>query len=238
MIDGNRIIVTGQDAKHLKVLRLKKNEQVRAVCGSTGMEYLCEFSDFTDDDATLTIVDAGKESRELPVKITLFQGLPKSDKMEFVIQKAVEMGAVRIVPVIMKRSIVKVDEGRINKKLDRWNAIAKSASEQSMRNLIPAVESPMTFEKALEDASHDDAVLMPYELAENMDETRKILESLKTDKIQTVSLFVGPEGGIDASEVKKAEDTGAKLITLGRRILRTETAPLAILAWLTYLFEE
>ena len=249
----DKITVTGDSARHLKVLRPKKNETVRAVCASNGMDYLCEIEKISDDDILLKIVDVEATSRELPVRITIYQGMPKADKLEFVIQKSVEMGAVSIVPVMMKRSVVRLDEAKASKKLDRWNSIAKSAAEQSKRTVIPDVRKPVSFKEAISAASADDAILLPYELTavgktgdedetnpelSDMDQTRKLLTDLKDKGIRSVSVFIGPEGGFDPSEVEAAVDAGAHIITLGRRILRTETAPVAILAWLTYIFEE
>jgi 16S rRNA (uracil1498-N3)-methyltransferase len=266
------ITVTGDAARHLKVLRPKKNETVRAVCASNGVDYLCEIAEIRDDDILLKIVDVEAASRELPVRITIYQGMPKADKLEFVIQKSVEMGAVSIVPVLMKRSIVRLDEAKATKKLDRWNSIARSAAEQSKRTVIPDVKKPVSFKEAVIAASEDDAILLPYELTavgktgdedvtavseqsssmspvadrqaddrstySDMEQTRKLLTALKEKGVSSLSVVIGPEGGFDPSEVEAAVDAGAHIITLGRRILRTETAPIAILAWLTYIFEE
>ena len=252
-IYDDKITVTGDSARHLKVLRPKKNETVRAVCASNGVDYLCEIAEIREESILLKIVDVEAASRELPVRITIYQGMPKADKLEFVIQKSVEMGAVSIVPVMMKRSIVRLDEAKATKKLDRWNSIARSAAEQSKRTVIPDVKRPVSFKEAVDAASADDAILLPYELTavgnpanadetkpdlSDMDQTRKLLTELKDKGIRSISVFIGPEGGFDPSEVETAVDAGAHIITLGRRILRTETAPIAILAWLTYIFEE
>lgn len=237
-IRDGRITVTGADVNHISnVLRLKRGEAVSIVCNDNGLTYTCTIDEITPLEVVCLIRDVQSESRELPVSITLFQGLPKSDKLEFVIQKAVEMGAVRIVPVAMKRSIVKPDPARAAKKLTRWNAIAESAASQSKRGRIPEVLAVHTFAEAVTEARKCDKILMPYELAEGMDETRRIMTDIRSSEPGSIAVFIGPEGGFDETEVNLLKEAGAHIITLGNRILRTETAPIAILAWLTYIFE-
>ena len=251
-VKEDRITVTGPDVNHMtNVLRLRCGETVQLVDRSSGLTYICKIDEITPAGVTCVIDDVQSESRELPVEITLYQGLPKSDKLEFVIQKAVEMGAARIVPVAMKRSVVKLTAEKADKKLARWNSIAASAASQSKRGMIPEVSAPMSYEDAVRDASACDAMLLPYERAaasaggesgsgshlSDMDQTRRILEDLKARGIRSIGIFIGPEGGFDISEVDRAVEAGAHIITLGNRILRTETAPIAILAWLTYIFE-
>jgi len=252
-VKDNRITVTGPDVNHIaNVLRMRRGEAVQLVEQVSGLTYTCTIDEINPESVVCVIDDVQSESRELPVKITLYQGLPKSDKLEFVIQKAVEMGACRIVPVAMKRSVVKLSAEKADRKLSRWNSIAVSAASQSKRGMIPEVASVMTYEEAVRDASSCDAVLLPYELASTgaggedagsgdqsaMDRTREILADLKAQGVRSIAIFIGPEGGFDISEVERAREAGAHIITLGNRILRTETAPIAILAWLTYIFEE
>lgn len=238
-IKNGRIYLTGTDVNHIEnVLRLRAGDRVSVVDNENGMTYTCSIEEMSPGSVVCLIEDMQNESRELPVKITLYQGLPKSDKFEFVIQKAVEMGASCIVPVEMKRSVVKLTSDKAEKKNKRWNAIAASAASQSKRNTIPAVGDLITFEDALKKAVSEGEVIVPYELAEGMDDTRKTLAGLKEKRTANISVFIGPEGGFDSSEIDMAEAAGAHLITLGRRILRTETAPLAILAWMIYIFEE
>ncbi|MCR5595160.1 MAG: 16S rRNA (uracil(1498)-N(3))-methyltransferase [Lachnospiraceae bacterium] len=238
-VSGNRISLTGGKLNHIKnVLRLRTGEKVSLVTEDTGITYTCSIEEYRDDTVICLIEDMQSESRELPVRVVLYQGLPKSDKFEFVIQKAVEMGAVRIVPVQMKRSVVKLTKEKAEKKRSRWQAIADYAASQSKRSIKPEVGEVITFDEAIKIAGAEGEVIIPYELAEGMEETRHILNELKGKKTETVSVFIGPEGGFDETEVNLAREAGAHTITLGRRILRTETAPIAILAWLTYIFEE
>ena len=239
---GDTITIVDDDAKHINnVLRLRVGEEILAVCTQDKMTYTCEIESLDKNAVVCKIVDVQKESTELPVEITLYQGLPKGDKFEFIIQKAVEMGVKEIVPVQMKRSIVKLDPKKAESKRNRWQAISKSAAEQSKRRIIPEVLAVQTFDTAIKNANQEfDAVLVPYECAEGIEGTRKILADLvatKTDATK-IAIFIGPEGGFADSEIEKVKETKANIITLGRRILRTETAPIAILAWLTYLFEE
>ena len=180
-----------------------------------------------------------KESEtELPVRVILFQGLPKADKMDFVVQKTVEMGVTEIVPVEMRRSIVKLTGDKRRKRVSRWQSIAEAAAKQSKRAVIPQVHDILTYGQALEYASSAaDLVLVPYEAmaGEDGNGTRSLLDSLRPG--QTAAVFVGPEGGFEESEIDEALAAGAKTISLGRRILRTETAGLAFLAFLIYRFE-
>ena len=172
---------------------------------------------------------------EFSHKVYLFQGLPKSDKMELIIQKAVELGAYEVIPVETRRCVVKLDGKKAAKKVDRWQQIAESAAKQSKRMLIPEIHEVMTYKQALEFAKQLDVKLIPYELAKGMKETREILSEIKPG--QSVGIFIGPEGGFEEEEVAKALEAGAHAITLGRRILRTETAGLAILSVLMFQLE-
>lgn len=243
---GDKIVITGSDVNHIgNVLKLRVGEEVSLVNTSDGLTYYCILETVAKDAVTCTIQDVQSESTELPVRITLFQGLPKGDKLEFVIQKSVEMGAVKIVPVSMKRSVMKIDPKKMDAKVKRFNAIAASAASQSKRGIIPEVSAVVTLKQAIEEVKDYDEILLPYELAKGMDETREILETIKTrlsSKIEggetpRIAIFIGPEGGFDPTEVELLQQSGAHIITLGKRILRTETAPLSILAWLTYLFD-
>lgn len=235
-IKDGYITIEGNDVKHIQgVLRLRCGEEIQAV--ANGLTYFCSIDEMDKDRVICKIEDVQSESNELPVQITIYQGLPKGDKLEFVIQKAVELGACRIVPVSMKRSVVKIDPKRIESKRNRWQSIAESAAAQSKRSLIPEVSAVLSYKEALKEAQETDVILLPYELAEGMDETREILKSVKDSDVKTISVFIGPEGGFENSEIDDAISAGAKIITLGKRILRTETAPLAILSWLIYLFD-
>ena len=177
---------------------------------------------------------AGEEA-ELPSKTYLFQGLPKGDKMELIIQKAVELGVYEIIPVATKRAVVKLDKKKSESKRKRWQSISESAAKQSKRLIVPEITSVMSFREAVEYAAGMDVKLMPYELAEGMEETRHLLEGIVPG--QSVAIFIGPEGGFSAEEAKLAAAEGLQPITLGKRILRTETAGMTVLSVLMYLLE-
>lgn len=172
---------------------------------------------------------------ELPSKVFLFQGLPKGDKMELIIQKAVELGVYEVIPVAAKRAVVKLDEKKAKGKILRWQGIAEAAAKQSRRRIIPEVQKVMTMKEAIAYASGMDIRIIPYEMAEGMEKTKGIIASLKPG--QTIAVFIGPEGGFEESEIEEAKAAGIYPITMGRRILRTETAALAILAWIMYQLE-
>ncbi|MDO5409239.1 MAG: 16S rRNA (uracil(1498)-N(3))-methyltransferase [Lachnospiraceae bacterium] len=276
-ITGDRVVVTGEDVNHMKnVLRMKPGEKVRISSGSDE-DYFCTIEAFDEGQVMLRVDSRETSSIELPVQIYLFQGLPKSDKMELIIQKAVELGAYAVVPVAMKRSVVKLDAKKAQAKVKRWNAIAESAAKQSGRMVIPQVQLPVTFEKALVQAADMEYCLLPYENEEGMEGVRSILSDLAKAvkrrreegaaqaagtelKMQSpagaelkpqlpagtelkphepirIGILIGPEGGFDPGEVELAEQKGWKRISLGRRILRTETAGMALLSVLVYLLE-
>ena len=183
----------------------------------------------------LKIREKTEKDTELPSKIWLFQGLPKGDKMELIVQKAVELGVYGIVPFAAKRSVVRLDEKKAGKKQIRWQAIAKGAAEQSGRGLIPEVETVKTYAEALEFAKGLDVILVPYELEEGMKATMSIIEAIRPG--QSVGIFIGPEGGFEEQEIGQARNAGAVPVTLGRRILRTETAGITTLSILMYHLE-
>ena len=236
IFSGNDIRISGSDYNHIKnVLRMKKGEEV-LISDGNDREYLCSIREYTEDEVILNIEDIMGTSRELSAKITLFQGLPKGDKMEQIIQKTVELGVSEIVPVAMKRCVVKLDDKKAGKKIERWNGIALSAAKQSKRGVIPEVKEVMTFKEALKIASNMDACLVPYENAEGIEGARKLVDSMKDKK--SIGIFIGPEGGFDESEIELALENGAKTLTLGRRILRTETAGMTMLSILMFALEE
>ena len=228
------VMITGADVNHVKnVLRMRVGEELNVSNGVDGKEYRCAIRAFHEAgepavECELRFIK--EDGVELPAKIYLFQGLPKADKLELIIQKAVELGVYQVIPVETKRSIVKLDEKKAKAKTARWQQISEAAAKQSKRGIIPQVQEPMSFQKALEMAKGMDLKLIPYELAEGMEKTRSLIESAKPG--QEIAIFIGPEGGFDEAEVEAAQKAGIEPVTLGRRILRTETAPLAILAWL------
>lgn len=234
--EEHRIILTGSDVNHMKnVLRMRIGEDVWISDGKE-KEYHCTIESFEEENAVLHILYAQEPQYELPSRIYLFQGLPKGDKMELIIQKAVELGAYAIVPVETRRCIVKLDEKKALKKTARWQQIAESAAKQSKRILIPQVKQVMGWRDALALAKELDVLLIPYELAKGIKETREILSNIKLG--QSVGIFIGPEGGFEEDEVQAAMEAGAKPVTLGKRILRTETAGMTMLSILMFTLEK
>ena len=227
-IGEKEIIIRGSDLNHMKnVLRLQIGEQICIHEESTGKEYRCEIAGYEKDVAHLHIMWVEEANRELPSKIYLFQGLPKGDKMELIIQKAVELGVYEIIPVATKRAVVKLDAKKAEAKQKRWQSIAESAAKQSRRNIIPHIHEVVKFGQAVDYAKNLDITLIPYELAEDMEKTKQIFETIQPG--QSIGIFIGPEGGFDES--------GISPITLGKRILRTETAGMAVLSVLMFQLE-
>lgn len=183
----------------------------------------------------LKITDVFGNNRELPSKIILFQGYPKGDKMEQIVQKAVELGAYEIVPVMMHRCVVKLDDKKSAKKVERLNSIAESAAKQSKRGIIPKVREVMNLEQSLEYAKGLECVIIPYESAEGMEYSRKVLA--ESAGKGSIGIFIGPEGGFETSEIEKLKGIGGNIISLGHRILRTETAGMTVLSILMWLME-
>lgn len=233
---NKNVIITGEDVNHIKnVLRIKIGEDI-LVSDGEGTDYRCTVSDIGTDEIIANIVDITKNCAELPVKITLFQGMPKLDKLEFIIQKAVELGVTEIVPVITKRTVVKLDDKKASKKLERYNGIAMAAGKQSGRGIVPCVREFMTFKQALSYAKEMDMAIIPYEEAKGIDYSRQIIKKIKWKS--TLGIFIGPEGGFANEELEAALEIGAHAITLGQRILRTETAGLAVLSIIMFELEE
>ena len=271
---GGFIEITGSDVNHIvNVLRMRPGEQL-TVHGGERYEYLCAVESFTEQAVRCRVLSAEESSKELPVRITLYQGLPKSDKLEFIIQKAVELGVYRVVPVVTERTVVKLDRKKAESRQKRWQAIAESAAKQCGRNLIPEVTLPMSYKEALRDAqtqstnqpatqptnqpatqptNHPSAqptaqstnhptaqptaqstdqglLLMPYECAEGVGPFREMVSSLRPGMCAAV--LIGPEGGFAMEETVLAEAAGFRTVSLGKRILRTETAGLAVLSYL------
>ena len=238
-LEENIVRITGPDAHHLRdVLRARIGETILVSCDED-WEYTCEIETILPGEVRATIVDAQRPGKELPSRITLYQCLPKGDKMETVIQKAVELGASAIVPVASSRCVVKLDAKKAESKVRRWNAIAESAAKQSKRMIIPEVGRVLSFTEMLGEISQEGgspALLLPYENARGIEHTRQILEGIRPG--QPVAILIGPEGGFSEEEVHLAEEAGFLSITLGKRILRTETAGMMVLSILSYLLEE
>lgn len=235
-IGAGKIRITGGDVNHIRnVLRMKPGEEI-SVADAQGTVYRCRILSLEKEAILAAIESQGSGEAELPSEIYLFQGLPKSDKMDWIVQKAVELGVTEVIPVTTRRTVVRLDKKKEAAKVQRWQSIAEGAAKQSGRARIPRVHVPLSFAEALEYAQRLPVKLLPYELAEGMESTRDILSGIRPG--QAVGVFIGPEGGFEETEVRQAEAAGFKQISLGRRILRTETAGLAVLAVLGYLLEE
>lgn len=248
-IEEKRVEIVGPDVNHIRnVLRMKPGEELSVSNGQDGREYRCGILYFADgEEDTGKTREVGsrvvcelrfiKEDKvELPARIHLFQALPKGDKMELIVQKAVELGVYRIVPVEAKRCVVKLDGKKAASKTARWQGIAQAAAKQSRRAIVPQVSRVLPFGEAVEEASGMDVKLIPYELADDMSRTRALLEEIGPG--QEIAVFIGPEGGFEEGEILRAREAGIEPVTLGRRILRTETAGLAVLSWMVYLLED
>lgn len=223
----NRYFITGDDFNHIKnVLRMNVGEQFLVSCEDTSD--LCEIENIESDTVVVKIVEKNYQSTNLPIKIHLFQGLPKSDKLELIIQKAVELGAATITPVAMKRSIVKIDEKKKKSKTERWQAIAEAAAKQSKRTSVPEVREVLSYKEMINVAQNLDLLLVPYECAEGMTATKAALSEIKSG--MSVGIVIGPEGGFEQSEIDAAVTAGGKVISLGSRILRTETAAITAMS--------
>ncbi|MGF6990938.1 16S rRNA (uracil1498-N3)-methyltransferase [Lachnospiraceae bacterium PF1-21] len=233
-IEGEVIRITGDDVKHIsQVLRMKIGEE--ATVTDESFFYQGKIQTISKEEVLFQVVSKRQIDTELPVKITLFQGLPKQDKLEVIIQKSVELGVHQVVPVETKRVIVKLDEKKRLRRQERWQKVSESAAKQSGRGLIPEVTSPLSFKEAVQMASQLDTVLVPYEEAGDIRNTRAVLEQVHPG--ERLGVFIGPEGGFSREEIEVLEGEGAKVITLGKRILRTETAGPAVLSVLSYLLE-
>lgn len=235
-INDKSVIITGSDVNHIKhVLRMQPGEEIALSNGIDNKEYRCGIEEIKEEEIICTLRFIKEEGLELPVKVYLFQGLPKADKMELIIQKAVELGVYEIIPVSAKRSIVKLDEKKAKNKIARWQIISETAAKQSKRSVIPNIAEVMTFSEALSYAKNMDVKLIPYELAEGMAKTKQLIENISTN--ESVAVFIGPEGGFEETEISLAIENGLMPITLGKRILRTETAGFTVLAWIMYQVE-
>ncbi len=275
---SDKIYISGKDYNHIKnVLRLRVGEEI-IVSDGTSRDYHCRIAGYRDagdassdssakgrgghidessGEVEAEIIDITDNSTELPADIILFQGMPKADKFEHIIQKTIELGVHEIYPVMMKRCVVKLEGGNGNadkngfltvsskeaKKVQRYNSIAEAAAKQSQRGIIPEVKSYISFKQAADLASEMDMVLVPYESAEGMDHSRSVIAEVKKlcetmPKKPTVAVFIGPEGGFAQEEIDLLTDKGGRIISLGRRILRTETAGPAVMSILGFALDD
>ena len=237
------IVITGPDVNHIKnVIRLKPGDEISVSNGIDGRDYRCGIVEIREDEVRCELRFIKEDGVELPAKAYLFQGLPKGDKMEFIIQKMVELGVYEIIPVAMQRCVVKLDDKKAKSKIARWQGIAEAAAKQSKRGIVPQIHAVMSYKEALAYAADMDCRLVPYEMEETLDGasgmegTKKLIEAIQPG--ESVAIFIGPEGGFEDGEIQSAISQGMKPITLGKRILRTETAGMTVMAWIMYQLEE
>lgn len=230
-IHDDVIQIKGEDVSHIKkVLRLRCGDNI-VLCDGMGKDYLVSIKESGQDCITTEVISSQPAGTESSLEITLYQGIPKSDKMDFIIQKSIELGIRRIVPVSTERTIVKIDDIKdAGKKVERWQKIALEAAKQCNRGMIPQIEMPVTFDGALELCRQADLAIIPYEK-----ETESRLRScISSAHPRTVAVMIGPEGGFSEKEIEKAVTSGVRSVTLGPRILRTETAGIAVISILMY----
>lgn len=238
-INNDKITIIGEDVNHIKnVLRLKIDDNIQVCNVDTSMNYTCVISNINNENIECIIFDKINSMCESNIDINIFQGLPKADKMELIVQKSVELGVHEITPVEMKRCVVKIEEKSKSKKIERWQKISEVAAKQSGRDIIPKINNITNIKNICNSIANYDIVLLAYENEEKntlKNELLKIKE--KTNKKLNIGIIIGPEGGIDTEEVEMLQKSGAKVITLGKRILRTETVALAMTSIIMYELE-
>lgn len=230
-IEGQKAVIQGDDVKHIyKVLRLDVGDKI-IINNSQGQEYLGSIEDINKSSVTVNLLDAVEKNAESNLQIDLYQGLPKSSKMDYIVQKATEIGVNSIIPIITERVVVKSDLGEF-KKTDRWKRIALEACKQCKRTVIPEVKGPIAFDDLIDNLKGYDLIVVPYENKE-LYGIKKMCKSIK-DEVKSVAIVIGPEGGFEEEEIKTMESIGAHIVTLGPRILRTETAGIVTVSLLQY----
>ena len=236
-IENDNVIIKGEDVNHIKnVLRLKENERIQICNKNNHKTYLCNIYNLLQENVICKIQQELEYTTESNVYIHLFQGLPKAEKMEIIIQKTIEIGISEITPVIMKRCIVKLDEKAKIKKLERWQKIAEGAAKQSKRDIIPKINLPLNLQNIYENLKNYDIVLVAYEDEQNIT-IKQILKQIHNNEDIKIAIIIGPEGGIEKGEIQNLKENGAKVISLGKRILRTETAPIVMASIIMYELE-
>lgn len=221
-LENKTCIIEGEDVKHIsKVLRCRIGEELE-ICDNDNNEYICEITNIDKSQVELNIVEVVDIKRESDLKIKVYQGLPKGPKMEMILQKLTEVGVDEIILVQTKRTVVKVDDKKEDKKIERWERIIYEAAKQSKRGKIPKLRGVLSFKEALADMKENDFNIAPYE----NERTKSIKQSIKGVDIKNIGIFVGPEGGFEDTEIKAIEEIGGQSVSLGPRILRTETASL------------
>lgn len=234
-INSDTALITGTDVNHIRnVLRMGQGDEIR-ICDIAENIYLARIEDIDTDEVRVRIISRQETSNELSARINIYQALPKGDRMDTIIQKTTELGICRIVPVRMKHCVVKLDDKKAEAKTKRYEKIAQSAAKQCKRNFIPKVEPVMDFNDAVDEAFSRGRVIVPYEHAGGMDDTKRVFESIEADG--NISYFIGPEGGFDDTEIESLISKGADVISLGKRILRTDTAAITTLSLIMYHLE-
>lgn len=238
-IKENDITILGQDVNHIiNVLRMKKEDIIKICNKDTGENYMSKIIEFSKNSVKCKILEEIKDTTESNVQITLFQGIPKFEKMELIIQKNTEVGVIKVVPVIMERTIVKIDDKIAVKKIERWQKIAEIAAKQSMRDIIPTISNIIKMKDIDKSILDYDEIIVAYENEKN-NTLKNVLKNIKDICKNTykIAIIIGPEGGISEKEIEILKEHGAKFITLGKRILRTETAGLVMAGNIIYEFE-
>lgn len=237
-LQENNIKIIGEDVKHISsVLRMKIGDEITVCHLETNLNYLAKITAMEKEAIICSILDCQKPFAESNIKVTIFQGLPKADKMEYIIQKATELGAIQIVPVSMKRSIVKLEGQTANQKVQRWQKIAETASKQSGRDIIPEVKTIQTVKEVCPMLSKYDKVLLAYENEQKISLKQELQTIQAGEKEITIGMIIGPEGGFDCMEVESFMQAGARPVSLGKRILRTETASVTMISNIMYEYE-
>ena len=231
-LEGNRHILTGEDARHaIKSLRVNIGEKI-ILCDKNSIDYICAVEEINNGELYLSVIKSQACTSEPDIQVTLYQALPKSDKMDLIVQKAVELGVFKVVPIITSRCISKPNEKSRIKKVDRWKKISKEAAKQSGRGIIPEILAPIDFDKAILNIKNYDKTLIFYENGGTT--IKKCLNASPTK----IAIFIGPEGGFEKEEISLSKSYGAEISTLGPRILRTETASLASLSIIMNTFDQ
>jgi len=239
-IESNQITILGKDVNHIKNVLRKKQEDTLIICNQeSNLDYLAKIAKIEEEKIICTIQEKLNTNAEAKVEITVLQGLPKADKMELIIQKAVELGVYSITPVEMKRCVVKLQEKDKQKKLQRWQKIAEVAAKQCGRNIIPKIQEIKKLPSICQLCEKYDIVLVAYEKEEE-NKLKYELEKLKQNQKENlkIAILIGPEGGIEEAEIEQLKEAGAKIVTLGKRILRTETVALNMLSVIMYELED
>ena len=237
-IEDNKIKILGEDINHIKnVLRLEKGEQIQICDKNLLQNYICEIIEVSKESIICKIIEKNESYAEGNVELTVYQGLPKADKMELIIQKCTELGARIFVPVEFSRSIVKLNGKDVDKKINRWRKISEVSAKQSKRDLVPKVRSVINVKQLCNEISNYDLVLLAFENEYNNSLKSELLNIKNTKEKINLAIIIGPEGGIEEKEVEELKNYGAKVVTLGNRILRTETAALSMASIIMYELE-